>query len=420
MPNKPPPRTESLDARADALRLMAQVTRDGRMLSDASWLDGPRAARALRLAGLALRHAGRADAVLKPLVDRQPAPRIRDVLRLAMAEMFEDGAAPHGVVNDAVALARMSPKTAKQAGLVNALLRKIDAAAWSAAPPPQLPNWLRKHVGRAYGQDRTRAIEAAHLAGAPLDLTVVDDAADWAERLGGTVLPTGSVRLAGGQVSALPGFDDGAWWVQDAAAAVPARLLGDVAGRRVLDLCAAPGGKTMQLAAAGARVTALDSSDKRLRRLHQNLRRTGLEAEIVVADALDWDGGAFDAVLLDAPCTATGTIRRHPDLIHLRAARDVEALTTLQYKLLDRALTHVVPGGALVFCTCSLLPVEGEHQIAAALKRHPAVVAEPLDPADHGLPPEAASPHGLRLTSEMWSDRGGIDGFFMARLRVPG
>ncbi|CUH16138.1 Ribosomal RNA small subunit methyltransferase B [Jannaschia seosinensis] len=413
---------ESLAARMGALRLMAHVLRDGRMLGDgASGLEGPAAARALRLAGLTLRHMGRADALLAQRLDRQPAARTRDILRLALVEIFEDGAAPHGVVNDAVAMTRQSPKSVKQAGLVNAVLRALSGpegrAEWDALPPPALPPWLRKPLAKAWGQDRLRAIEAAHLVSPPLDLTPKPDAQILPE---GARLPTGSLRLAGGQVSALPGYEAGAWWVQDAGAAIPARLLGDVAGLRVLDLCAAPGGKTMQLAAAGADVTSLDLSEGRLRRLRENLTRTGLSTEIVVADALEWTPEApFDAVLLDAPCTATGTIRRHPDLPHLREARDVEALTMLQYKLIDRALTFLRPGGRLVYCTCSLLPVEGEHQVTAALKRHPDLAAEAPDPAEFGLPPEAASPHGLRLLPDLWAERGGIDGFYMALLRRP-
>ncbi len=408
---------ESLAARLGGLRLLAHVLRDGRMLGDgASGLSGAPAARALRLAGLVLRHMGRADALLKRRMQRQPAARVRDILRLAVVELFVDGAAPHGVVNDAVAMARMSPRTSKQAGLVNAVLRGLDEAEaeWAALPAPTLPPWLRKPLAKAWGRDRLEAIEAAHLVPAPLDLTpkpgaTIPDA---------DILPTGSLRLAGGQVSTLPGYAEGAWWVQDAAAAMPVRLLGDVSGLRVLDLCAAPGGKTMQLAAGGARVTALDLSEGRLSRVSENLARTGLDAEIVVADALDWSPDApFGAIVLDAPCTATGTIRRHPDLPHLREARDVEALTTLQYRLLDRALDWLAPGGRLVFCTCSLLPVEGEHQVSAALKRHPDLVAEAPDPAAFGLPPETASTHGLRLLPDLWPERGGMDGFYMAVLR---
>ncbi|TFL20072.1 RsmB/NOP family class I SAM-dependent RNA methyltransferase [Jannaschia formosa] len=408
-----------LAARRGALRLLAHVLRDGRMLGDgASGLEGPDAARALRLAGAVLRHMGRADALLKRRLERQPATRTRDILRLATVELFALGAAPHGVVHDAVALARISPKTAKQAGLVNAVLRGLsDAQAeWDALPPPSLPPWLRKPLAKAWGRDRLEAIEAAHTVPAPLDLTPKPGVAVE----GAEALPTGSFRLPGGQVSALPGYAEGAWWVQDAAAACPVRLLGDVAGLRVLDLCAAPGGKTMQLAAGGAEVTALDLSEARMRRLRENLERTGLPAEIVVADALDWTPEAqFDAVLLDAPCTATGTIRRHPDLPHLREARDVEALTKLQYRLIDRALTFLRPGGRLVYCTCSLLPVEGEQQVAAALGRHPGLQAEAPDPAALGLPPETASAHGLRLLPDLWPERGHMDGFYMALLRAP-
>lgn len=408
---------ESLSARMGAVRLLAHVLRDGRMLADgASGLTGPAAARALRLAGLVLRHMGQADAMMKAHMDRQPAAKVRDILRLALVEIFVDGAAAHGAVNDAVAMARMSPRTVKQSGLVNAVLRKMvdDRAAWDALPPPAMPGWLRAPVAKAFGQDRIAGIEAAHLAGAPLDLTPQRPCTIE----GAEVLPTGSLRLAGGQVSALPGFETGDWWVQDAAAAIPARLLGDVAGLRVLDLCAAPGGKTMQLAAAGAQVTALDLSGKRLRRVHANLARTGLTAEVVEADALTWEPETpFDAVLLDAPCSATGTIRRHPDLPHLRESRDIEALTKLQYRLLDRALGFVRPGGRVVYCTCSLLPVEGEHQIAAALKRHDGLTVAPLDPGAYGLPDMAASPHGLRLLPDLWAKRDGMDGFFMSLLK---
>ncbi|WP_299646275.1 transcription antitermination factor NusB [uncultured Jannaschia sp.] len=412
--------SDSLSARMGALRLMAHVLRDGRMLRDGqSGLTGPDAARALRLAGLTLRHMGRADALLKRHVERQPAARVRDILRLALVEIHVDGAAPHGAVNDAVAMARTSPKTTKQAGLVNAVLRKLAEAReeWAALPAPALPAWLRKPLARTWGRERLEAIEAAHVIPAPLDLTAKPGAVvDGAERL-----PTGSFRLAGGQVSTLPGYEAGDWWVQDAAAAMPARLLGDVAGLRVLDLCAAPGGKTMQLAAGGAEVTALDLSGKRLTRLRENLTRTGLAATLVEGDALDWTPEVpFDAVLLDAPCTATGTIRRHPDLPHLREARDVETLTALQYRLLDRAIGFARPGGRVVFCTCSLLPVEGEHQASAALKRHAGLVAEVPDPVALGVPPEAASAHGLRLLPDLWSERGGMDGFYMTLLRTPG
>jgi 16S rRNA (cytosine967-C5)-methyltransferase len=228
------------------------------------------------------------------------------------------------------------------------------------------------------------------------------------------VLPTGSVRVQGaGQVSALPGFAEGAWWVQDAAAAMAVPMLGDVKGMRVLDLCAAPGGKTMQLAAAGAMVTALDISGPRMGRVRDNLARTGLEAELVVADALHWQPEApFDAILLDAPCSATGTIRRHPDLQYIKDGSELAALVALQAQMIERALGFLKPGGRMVYCTCSLLPDEGEAQLAAALARHPGLSV--VRTAVPGVPPEWFTPEGaLRLRPDYWAESGGMDGFFM-------
>ena len=267
----------------------------------------------------------------------------------------------------------------------------------------------------------------------PVDITVKPDVTLTPEELGAHVLPTGSWRLpSGGQISALAGYDAGDWWVQDAAAALPARLLSPAKGTRVLDLCAAPGGKTLQLAAMGAEVTALDISGPRLARLAQNLARTGLQAETVVADALHWQPNSpFPMILLDAPCSATGTIRRHPDLPFLRQETDLVPLIALQSALLDRALALLQPGGILVFCTCSLLPEEGEMQVQAALARHAGRLAV-VPVADDGADVDAPLPlvgdlaqcrtseGGLRLRPDFWGDLGGIDGFYMARLRWNG
>jgi 16S rRNA (cytosine967-C5)-methyltransferase len=224
----------------------------------------------------------------------------------------------------------------------------------------------------------------------------------------------------GAQVSALPGYAQGDWWVQDAAASVPAQVLGARQGMRVLDLCAAPGGKTMQLAATGAEVTALDISGPRLERLRENLQRTGLQAGVVTADALEWVPEApFDAVLLDAPCSATGTIRRHPDLPFVRDGADISGLIAVQAEMIDAALRLLRPGGRLVFCTCSLLPDEGEMQLDGALARHPGLTLEPPQGVP-GLEPGWLTPAGaLRLRPDFWAGRGGIDGFFIARLRKP-
>ena len=408
------------DARNGALRLLHAVLIEKRMLTEAQSdlsMYGADAARAGRLAGLVLRHLSRIDALLRPHLKRAPALRTQAILRLAVAELMLDDAAPHGVVDSAVSLAGAVPKTAKQAGLVNAVLRKVaqDRAGWDALPSATLPPWLRKPIAKAYGRDRLEAIEAAHLAQVPLDLTMK---AAMPEGLPGTDLPTCSRRIESAQVTALPGFETGDWWVQDAAAATPVRTLGDISGLRVLDLCAAPGGKTMQLVAAGANVTALDISEGRVRRLRDNLARTGLAADVIIADVMEWEPEApFDVVVLDAPCSATGTIRRHPDLPHLRKPAEIETLTQLQYQMLDRALGFVAPEGRLLYCTCSLLPVEGEFQVKAALKRHADWSALPLDPTVLGLPEQAQSPHGLRLLPDLWAEQGGMDGFYISVLR---
>ena len=305
------------------------------------------------------------------------------------------------------------------AGLANAVLRQLaDGLDWSSVPTPRLPDWLRGTLQSAYGAQATAAIEVAHQQPPPLDLTLKARRPDGLE---GLALPSGTFRLhAPGQITALPGYAEGAWWVQDAAAALPARLLRDMAGERVLDLCAAPGGKTMQLAAQGAHVTALDISAARMVRLRENLARTQLQADLVVADALEWQPEApFDAILLDAPCSATGTLRRHPELPLIRMKEDVKSLQALQAALLDRVLdpAHGLlrPGGRVVFCTCSLLPSEGSDQIAAALARHNVQVVPPDLP---GLPQEWRLPDGcLRTRPDYWAERGGLDGFFIAVLQ---
>jgi 16S rRNA (cytosine967-C5)-methyltransferase len=391
-------------------------------------LAPPDRARAQRLAVAALRNLGRVDALLKPFLRKPPPPDVRAILRLAVTELFAEGAPAHGVVSDAVSEVRALGRRAEAfAPLVNAVLRRVTetpAERWAALPPDPLPGWLRGRLMSAWGKPATMAMEAAHARGAPLDLTPKDgDAVALAARLGGVALPTGSVRLAGpAQVSELPGYAEGDWWVQDAAAALAAKVLAPRPGERVLDLCAAPGGKTLQLAAAGARVTALDLSAERMERVVENLARCRLAAETVVADALTWQGpGGWDAVLLDAPCSATGTIRRHPDLPHVRDAGGLKALFALQSALIDRALAHLNPGGRLVFATCSLLPEEGERQVSAALDRHPGLVA---DRAALGLPGVESRwitvEGGLRLRPDDWSERGGLDGFYIACLRRDG
>ncbi len=411
-------------ARRAAHRMLGQVTAEGRLLSEVlpgavDRLPPDDRARAQRLALETLRWMDRADRLLGPHLKRRPAPDVLNALRMAVVEMAQGGAAAHGVVDAAVGLVRAGRRTAPAAGMVNAVLRRVDVAAWDALPLPRLPKWLRAPLIAAYGKPVVAAIEAAHAAGAPLDLTPRGgDAAALAAQVGGAVLPTGSVRVAGRvQVTALPGYAEGAWWVQDAAAAAPARLLDARPGERVLDMCAAPGGKTMQLAAAGADVTALDASEARMARLRENLARTGLRADVVVADALDWTAAPFDAVLLDAPCSATGTIRRHPDLPHAKDGSEFAALFDLQAALLDRALALLKPGGRLVYCTCSLLPDEGEVQIEEVLARHSGLEVQGAALHGPGIEPGWIDETGLRLRPDYWAERGGMDGFFVSVLR---
>ena len=417
-----------LAARRAAAALLAGVLETGVTLVDQGGDAGAFArlapaerARAQALAAGALRHLGRIDALLGRYLQKRPPPAAMNALRLAVAEVHLDGIPMHAAVDGAVRLVRGAKGGDRLSGLVNAVARRacVDAAGWEATPEAPLPDWIAGPVAAAWGSAVDAAIAAAQRRPAPLDLTLrrPGEAAPWASRLDAEVLPTGSLRLRGRpQLSALPGYDTGEWWVQDAAAAVPARLLGPVAGRRVLDLCAAPGGKTLQLAAAGAAVTALDIAEGRLGRLRDNLARTGLAADIVAADALAWEPERpFDAIVVDAPCSATGTIRRHPDLPWLRAGRELATLTALQDALLDRAWGWLAPGGRLVYCVCSLLPAEGEDRAARFRAATPG--ARPVPPATRalGLDPGWIDPDGgLRLRPDYWPNRGGMDGFYAA------
>lgn len=416
---------DGIAGRRAAITLLGRVLQGHEPLTQAVEVaDGPLArlspperATALRLTMTVLRHLGPADATLAPFLRKTPPPTIRNALRLGVVEMGVDRTAPHGVVNSIVTILRKAPKTAHLAGLANAVLRRAAETAnnLSTLPPQKLPRWLRQPLVHAWGREAVTAMEALLPGQPPLDLTAKPGLTPRIEGL--EPLPTGSFRLATpGQVSALPGFAEGDWWVQDASAALAMRLLDPQPGEAVLDLCAAPGGKTLQAAAAEAEVTAVDISGPRLARLRDNLKRTGLHATTITADALHWAPPApFAAILLDAPCSATGTIRRHPDLPLVKDGSDLPALTHLQAKLLDRALGWLAPGGRLVFCTCSLLPEEGEAQIVAALARHPGLRVIP--PTLPGQQPGWITPEGgLRLRPDLWADRGGMDGFYIARL----
>lgn len=420
-----------LASRRAALRLIDHVLNDRRPLDDL--LDRPPLSRlsdrdrafARLLAATVLRRLGELDRALTACLDRPlkgRALRAQGPLRLAAAELIFLDAPPHAAVDSAVSL--VNPPAYR--GLVNAVLRRLhrerpDRQSDVDAARVNCPTWLWRSWSEAYGEDRARAIARVHLGPASLDLTVRADPGAWAPRLDAECLPTGSLRRAPGEVGRLPGFAQGAWWVQDAAAALPARLLGPVEGLAVADLCAAPGGKTLQLAAAGAQVTAVDQSESRLARLRDNLERTGLTAALVAADIAGWQPGRrFDAVLLDAPCSATGTIRRHPDILRLKRPADIRAMADLQRRLLRAACDLLRPGGLMVFCTCSLQPEEGEQQAAWAAEHLPLRV-RPIDSAEIGGETAWQTEGGaLRTLPSDWPERGGLDGFFMARFERQG
>ncbi len=409
-----PSSTRSDPTRQGAFDLLTAVLAQHRTLEDAldalPASDGRDRAAAHRLAAAVLRRAGSLDAVLEPFLRRAPPDPVRHILRLGAAQLLLLDTPAHAAVATGVALARTTG-LAPFAGLVNAVLRRVaesGAATLAELDGPRLdtPAWLWSSWGPA-----ARAIAAAHASEAPLDLTPRDPGA-----VSGDSLPTGSIRLpAGTRVTEVPGYEAGAFWVQDAAATLPAHLLAARPGERVIDLCAAPGGKTAQLAAAGAQVTALDRDAGRLTRLRENLARLRLQADIVQADALTWRPSALaDAVLLDAPCSATGTIRRHPDIPHLRRPRDVEVLASQQAALIAAAAAMLAPGGRLIYAVCSLQPEEGTAQHEAALAA--GLIAAPFTPAELAALPEALTSDGcVRTHPGLWPERGGMDGFFIAR-----
>jgi len=387
-----------------------------------------------RLVATILRRLGSLGHVLSRLLDRgipTDAPRAQNALLIGAAQILWMDVPDHAAVDLSVRLVQSDRRAAKYAGLVNAVLRRcaregqplIDEVKSQTldVPPWLLARWIG-HYGDAVARDI--AIAIGH--DPSLDITVKADAAQWATRLHGETLPTGSVRtLLQGSVTMLPGFAEGQWWVQDAAAALPARLFGDVAGKSIVDLCAAPGGKTAQLVHAGARVTAVDRSPGRMTRLRDNLARLGLEAETVVADATEWQGGdgngGFDGILVDAPCGSTGTIRRHPDVAWLRQEGDITALMALQKRLLQKAVALLRPGGTLVYCTCSLEPEEGEQAVAALLAAESGVRRAPIDAGEvAGLTEIVTAEGDLRtLPCHLPHDDprlAGLDGFYAARL----
>ncbi len=429
-----------LPARRVAAELLDGVLRRRRALDEllsgaqvpAEFASLPERDRALarQIVGTALRRLGSLRYVLDQCLDHglpREAPRVETALLVGATQLLFLDVPDHAAVDLAVRLAQADRRAARYARLVNAILRRIarsgaDMLAGADSLALDTPAWLMARWSRHYELETARAIALANRSEPPLDLTVKADPETWAARLGATLLPTGSLRLVpSGPISQLAGYNEGAWWVQDAAAALPVRFFGDVAGRAIADLCAAPGGKTAQLASLGARVTAIDRSPTRLERLRENLARLSLKAEIVMEDASAWQGPSFDGVLIDAPCSSTGTIRRHPDIAWLKQEADLAGLANLQARLLQQAITLTKPGGAIVFCTCSLEPDEGEELVARLVAQDASVRRVPIEAAEvagHGeLLTAAGELRTLPCHFPAPEPRlSGLDGFYAARL----
>ncbi|MGJ8561923.1 MAG: RsmB/NOP family class I SAM-dependent RNA methyltransferase [Alphaproteobacteria bacterium] len=417
-------------ARLCAARAVLHVLRDQEQLetalarqADYNLLESRDRAFARLIAATVFRRMGQIDAALKPFLTRIPAPLPHAVLRTGAAQLLFLQTPVHAAVGESVDILKRSSKTKAYSGLVNAVLRKVAAQgpALAASVPPSgnLPGWIRASWESAYGGPTARRMATQLMKTPPLDIHVRGEVDSWVEKLEGEKLSDWMVRLdSASGVTNLEGFEDGDWWVQDIAATLPVHCLGDVAGLSVLDMCAAPGGKTLQLASMGAAVTALDKSEERLERVKENLTRTKLEAEIIAEDALDWAKDTeqtYDVVMLDAPCSATGTFRRHPDVLHNRTPKDVGSLVRLQKRLLSAAAGRVKPGGALLFCTCSLQTEEGEKHIEPFLERHSDFELAEITVPNLVDPTVLALKNGyLRVLPHLLGESGGMDGFFIA------
>ncbi|MGX1789375.1 RsmB/NOP family class I SAM-dependent RNA methyltransferase [Bosea sp. NPDC055332] len=425
-----------LAARRLAATLIDEVLRAGTALDEtfermaqAAGLEPADAGLARAIATVAFRRLGTIRQVIDARLERG-SPRksgpFEPIMVAAAAQLLFLDVPDHAAVDLAIRQLHEDARSSRYTSLANAVLRRLarerEAILAELDPLVDTPDWLRESWTQTYGPDVTTAIAAAHAEEPPLDLTVKSDPAGWAGKLDGIVLPTGSVRLRGREaVTGLPGFSEGEWWVQDAAAALPAQLLNVRPGERVADLCAAPGGKTVQLAQMGAEVVAVDRSGPRLRRLKANLERLGLQAEVVTADAATFETEPFDAVLLDAPCSATGTIRRHPDVAWTKRPEDIAKLIALQARLLDQAARLTRPGGRLIYCTCSLEREEGEAQVEAFLARTPGFARDPIKSAEIGGQAEALTPQGeLRTLPHQLAGEtprlSGWAGFYACRL----
>ena len=383
---------------------------------------------ARNLVATTLRRLGQIETIIDDCLDR-PLPKsaaaARNALRLGICQILYLDTQTHAAVDTSVTLAgQRGPDRFK--GLVNGILRRIvrsgdKISQADGAERANVPDWLWKSWTETFGAQQAAEIAAAHLQTPPVDLTVPADRDEWAQKLDGAKIGAGSLRLpGGGDITSLPGFDAGAWWVQDAAAALPAQLMSLLpAGGRVLDLCAAPGGKTAQLAAAGFDVSALDIAPSRLKVLNENMRRLKLTVSVVEADLLSWQPDQkFDGILLDAPCTATGTIRRHPDIPHLKSAADVTRQADVQKKFLDRAIDLVEDGGTVIYSVCTMEQSEGPEQIETLMARRPDIELVLITDAEVPDFESCITSEGwLQTTPAHLSDQGGVDGFFVARLR---
>ncbi len=442
-PRRPPPPQDhapGLAVRLAAAQAVADVLTFARPLEErgvsefegrSAGLDARDRALARSIATVSFRRLGTIRKALGRFLEKglpKRAGALEWILTVAAAQLLFLDIPDHAAVDLAVRATRLDAGAAPFAALVNAVLRNLARAreeilANSDPFDDDAPHWLAQRWRATYGEATARRIARAHRDEATLDISVKSDAEGWARRLNGVVLPTGSVRLeTHAAIAELDGYAAGEWWVQDAAAALPARLLGAGAGMRVVDLCAAPGGKSAELAVAGASVTAVDRSAERLKRLAANFERLRLEVEIVVCNALAFEAAPFHATLLDAPCAATGTIRRHPDVAWIKRQGDLPALVELQSRLLDRAVGLTKPGGRIVYCACSLEPEEGEGQIAALLRRNPDVGRIPIEAAEIGGLAECLNSVGELRTLPCHLQgptprQSGLDGFFAARLQ---
>lgn len=428
--------TQGLLSRQAAIRAVRHVLEKNTML-DMVWplIDGydaldPRdRAFARSIAVTSLRRLGQIRKILDECLAQpfENAPHeVQAILVTGTAQLVFLKSPPHAVVSSLMELASGHPQAQRLKKMINAVLRRIDREGdklvLKTAPQDNLPDWMRQSWKASFGPGRTARIARALTEVPPLDITVRDgeDLNAWAEKLGADILPGGSLRLENaGRVTELPGFDEGVWWVQDVAAALPVRLMRVGEGQSVIDMCAAPGGKTLQLAARGARVSAVDLNEKRMGRLHDNLNRTGLSAEAVIADGRTWQpDGQVDAVLLDAPCSATGTLRRHPEAAWIKSPQDVRKLSGIQRDLAVASVKWLKPGGELLVCTCSLQAEEGEALAQHIASNLHALDADPVTSEElPGLETALTTEGHVRLTPDLWSERGGMDGFFISRWR---